>query len=405
MNWKKTFLSSSLALSTMILPMIATISCATNPNDQIVDDVETGAQNLGQKALAQAQLKLQSSLSKYNTVYATEVSYENLNDFEDHDYVLKPKNNFGFTTTVSAPATGGDDLEQGTKKLKLTLSRPDLDPNVKLTSEFVISGFLTPQQYDDETNVESIRIGKQIKWIPTHQVKMHTKQTNLTVRKALEILQNPGTNDLDKLATIIEIVGDGNWDLITGNTTIYSPSLLINQSLDEGVNLVINSVNQVQIDGFATDQIKVIFQLVKGEKQSRYVELLIDGFKHDLAQDTALNLEQYIRIWQTWLNPLRVTPGLTLPLASEITNVSQLLPWLSPGWNEFQNIVMTIDAIEQANDDLGILKVKATFRYDHQPASSAKTTTISIYGFPIDQKPDLPEPEPEVKQLAINAKL
>lgn len=399
MNWRKTFLSSSLALSTMTLPLIATISCATNPTDQIVDDVETGVQNLAQKALAQAQLKLQSSLSKYNVIYATEVSYENLNDFEEHDYVLKPKNNFGFTTTVSAPAVGGDDLEQGTKKLKLTLSRPDLDPNNKLTSEFVISGFLTPQQYDNETKIEAIRIGKQIKWIPTHQVKMHTKQTNLTVRKALEILQNPGATDLDKLATIIEIAGDGNWDITSGTT--YSPSLLINQSLDEGVNLVINSVTQVQIDGFATDQIKVIFQLVKGEKQSRYVELLIDGFKHDLAQDTALNLEQYIRIWQTWLNPLRITPGLTLPLASEITNVRQLLPWLSPGWNQFQNIMMTIDAIEQANDELGILKVKATFRYDHQPASSAKTTTISIYGFPIDQKPDLPEPEP----LVINAKL
>lgn len=63
---------------------------------------------------------------------------------------------------------------------------------------------------------------------------------------------------------------------------------------------------------------------------------------------------------------------------------------------------MTIDAIEDANDDLGILKVKATFRYNHQPASSAKTTTISIYGFPIDKTPDLPEPK--ITQLAINAK-
>lgn len=123
---------------------------------------------------------------------------------------------------------------------------------------------------------------------------MHTKQTNLTVRKALEILQNPGVTDLDKLATIIEVAGDGNPNFPSDSN--YSPSLLINQSLSEGVNLVINSVSQVQIDGFATDQIKVIFQLVKGEKQSRYVELLIDGFQHDLAQDTALNLNQYIHI-------------------------------------------------------------------------------------------------------------
>lgn len=399
MNWKKTFLSSGLALSTMTLPLIATISCATNGNDQISDDVETGVQNLGQKALAQAQLKLQTFLSQYNVMYATDISYENLSSLEK-DYVLKPKNNFGFTTTLSAPASGGDDLEQGTKKVKLTLSRPDLDQNQKLTSEFVISGFLTPQQYDNENRIEAIRIGKQIKWIPSHQVKMHTKQTNLTVRKALEILQNPGVTDLDKLATIIEVAGDGNPNFPSDSN--YSPSLLINQSLSEGVNLVINSVSQVQIDGFATDQIKVIFQLVKGEKQSRYVELLIDGFQHDLAQDTALNLNQYIHIWQTWLNPLRVTPNLTLPQASTITNVSQLLPWLSPGWNQFQNIVMTIDAIEDANDDLGILKVKATFRYNHQPASSAKTTTISIYGFPIDKTPDLPEPK--ITQLAINAK-
>lgn len=398
MNWKKTFLSSSLALSTITLPLIATISCATNENDQINEDVETGIQNLGQKALAQAQLKLQSFLSKYNVMYATDISYENLSSLK-RDYVLKPKNNFGFTTTLSAPASGGDDLEQGTKKVKLTLSRPDLDQNNNLTSEFVISGFLTPQQYDNENKINAIQIGKQIRWIPSHPVKMHTKQTNLTVRKALEILQNPGGSDLDKLATIIEIAGDGNPNFPSGST--YSPSLLINQSLDEGVNLVINSVSQVQIDGFATDQIKVIFQLVKEEKQSRYVELLIDGFQHDLAQDTALNLNQYIHIWQTWLNPLRIVDGLVLPRASEITNVSQLLPWLNPGWNQFQNIIMTIDAIEQANDDLGILKVKATFRYDHQPASSAKTTTISIYGFPIGEKSDLPQVK--VNHLSTNA--
>ena len=374
---KKMFLIAPLVLTTAAIPLATTISCASSENK--VDDVGL-EKDLAQKALYQSRLQLESAISKF-IFHPSNVDYDALNK-----NVLQPKSNFGFTSNISAPATPNNDDDNGTKRIKLTVFRSDQSP---LSTEFDLKGFLTTQQTSAEED-DDIKIFKQIRWIPSHPVKMHTNQTNLNVRQALKILQTSGTNGIDLLKQVVNVPGDGNPNSSSGS--IISSSLLVNQALPKDVQLVIASATQVTIENFATDQIKVIFQLVKGTKKSHYVELLIDGFSHDLSQDSALNLDNYIHIFQTWLNPLRIVPELTLPQPSQITNVSQLIPLLNSNWNRFQNIEVRLDEIISADNQLGSLKVKATFRYEHQPASAAKTTTISIYGFPTESVDQPPKP-------------
>lgn len=356
------------------LTLAPVVSCATT-NDQLNQDLET-IKNLPKKAWSQSLLNLQANFSRFNLDYADEAKVVNLNN-----YVLNPKNNFGFSSklsAISADETKDGNRQTGIKQVQLTVSRPDYPPYSQTVD---LGGFITDLQYQAERDDPELLVSKQLKWVPSHPIKMTTNQPHLNVRNALKQLQASGVDDLDALATLVNIGGDGvEIDPNKPNPT-YSQSLLVHQSLAKDVKLVIANSQQILIDGFATDQIKVVFQLIKGEKKSRYVELIIDGFNHDPAQDNLTNLNRYIQIWQTWLNPLRVTAGLILPQPSLINNVQNLQNWLSPGWDQFQNIITTIDDIESADDHLGILKVKATFKYQDQPAASAKTTTINIYGF------------------------
>lgn len=370
----KLWLMTLVPVVTSILTLAPVVSCATT-NDQPNQDLET-IKNLPEKAWSQSLLNLQANFSRFNLDYADEAKVVKLNN-----YVLNPKNNFGFSSklsAISADETKDGNRQTGIKRVQLTVTRSDY-PSYSQTVD--LGGFITDLQYQAERDDPELLTSKQLKWVPSHPIKMKTKQPHLNVRNALKQLQASGVDGLDALATLVNVAGDGvEIDPNQPNPT-YSQSLLVNQTLAKDVKLVIANSQQVLIDGFATDQIKVIFQLIKGQKKSRYVELIIDGFNHDQAQDNLTNLNRYIQIWQTWLNPLRVTAGLVLPQPSLINNVQNLQKWLSPGWNQFQNIITTIDDIESADDQLGILKVKATFKYQDQPVSSAKTTVINIYGF------------------------
>ena len=371
---KLRWLTTSLIATpiTTLIALAPVISCAT-ANSQTT-------QPLNQIALDRAARALKASFSRFVTTDAKSAQAAIIGQ----NYLLKPKQLFGFKATLE-PITPEDeshdgDNQKGTKRVKLTVTRSDYQP---LSTELILGGFLSDPQLAAETaNNNELLLTKHLMWIPGHPMRIKTNTTK-NVRQALTILQTTNTtNDLDKLAQLIPLAGnDQPLDPSIPND-IYSPSLLVKKTLDPNINLNIINAEIVTIDNYVTDQIKVSFQLAKNDQKSRYVELLIDGFSHDLLQDSELNLERFIQIWPTWLNPLKIiTNDHANVKASQITNVNQLINYLAPNWNRFQNIEIKIDQIGEANDEFGFLEIGASFWYNNKPLTTPKQAKVKLYGF------------------------
>ena len=362
---QKLLMNSLLPLA--ILPITIVASCS-----------QDSATN--QKQEFELEQAMQNAIDTYNNMFyqnaATSASDSSVTYLEKIAPHLK--NNYGFTTKLEAitPEDESQDAddEKGIKKVKLTVSRPD---GLTKTKEIKINGFLSKKQEDSEKNEPTINIGLVLNGMPTHQIKLKTKLKNQTASEVLDMLeQNLIEEELTKVINI-------NPDPATPNL-----SSLFKQQKDQDVDVDIIHARKVKEGSMDVDALNVVIQLAKDkdDKKSRYVELLIEGFKEDISIKTKENLEKWTTVYETLFNPIEPSKeGVQVPKASAIKNFADLKPFLSPVYQSFGKINVKLnDKITKQNDQLGSITIEAEFTYknDDLKVGTVKKE-ITLYGFKV----------------------
>ena len=355
----------NLLLPLAILPITIVASCSQDSATKQKQEFE----------LEQA---MQNAINTYNNMFyqnaATSASDSSVTYLEKIAPHLK--NNYGFTTKLEAitPEDESQDAddEKGIKKVKLTVSRPD---GLKKVKEIEIKGFLSKKQEDSEKTEPTINIGLTLNGIPTHQIKLKTKLKNQTASEVLDMLeQNLNEAELTKVINI-------NPDPATPNL-----GSLFKQQKDQDVEVDVLHARKVKEGLMDVDALNVVIQLAKDDKKSRYVELLIEGFKEDKSIKTKENLEKWTSVYETLFNPVEASQeGDAIPEATKIQSLADLKPFLSPAYQSFGKIKVKLnDRITKQNDQLGSITIEAEFTYknDDLKVGTVKKE-ITLYGFKV----------------------
>ena len=361
----KRLLFSCTVLPLAILPMAVVASCSQGDTTNQRQEFE----------LEQA---LQNAVNTYENMF-----YQNAGtnaSTSGISYLQKtaphPKNNYGFTTKLEAitPEDESQDADdnKGTKKAKLTVSRPD---GLTKSKEIEIKGFLSKSQEDSERSEPSVNIWSVLSGIPTHQINLKTKLKDQTASEVLDMLKQNLSEE--ELAKVININRD--------NATAALGSLFKEQKA-EGVKVNVLHARKVKEGSMDVDALNVVIQLVKGDKKSRYVELLIEGFKEDKSIKTKENLEKWTSVYETLFNPVEASQeGDTIPEATKIKSLADLKPFLSPAYQSFGKIKVKLnDKITKQNDQLGSITIEAEFTYktDDLNVGTIKKEIV-LYGFKV----------------------
>lgn len=324
----KRLLFSCAVLPLAILPMAVVASCSQGDTTNQRQEFE----------LEQA---MQNAINTYDNMF-----YQNAGtnaSTSGISYLQKtaphPKNNYGFTTKLEA-----------------------------ITAE-------DESQEDSERSEPSVNIWSVLSGIPTHQINLKTKLKDQTASEVLDMLKQNLSEE--ELAKVININRD--------NATAALGSLFKEQKA-EGVKVDVLHARKVKEGSMDVDALNVVIQLVKGDKKSRYVELLIEGFKEDKSIKTKENLEKWTSVYETLFNPVEASQeGDEIPEATKIKSLADLKPFLSPAYQSFGKIKVKLnDKITKQNDQLGSITIEAEFTYktDDLNVGTIKKEIV-LYGFKV----------------------
>ena len=355
---------------TLVLPILAVISCSNNAQDQ-TNQTQTD-QN---KAFANTKILYDNFKNIFQGWLSSEVYLKGPIPANKKGMTLPKldaRQNFGFVTTLSEVANGDDDTN-GTKEFKIVLTRgqENYEQTIKL------SGFLRTV---DQTNEKTTNLNLD----PEKNLNNFVRGLRSIIHVQLE------DNDKNSISTFLS---KQTSDLVNTykNKILKLQSSAPNQAQTTSPEIELSNLRQAKQNGIEVEYVDADVKLVSGtgeaKKTSGTYTVRFYGFDPKANNlRTVEMLEKNIEEFATFNTPMKglAKGDYSDKKASDITSKELLAAEFDPDLLN-QNVQATLQEFKNSDDNEGSIEATFSFSFpDLNGENDPKVVkTIKLYGFKV----------------------